>query len=306
MFPDQQLGSTDLRVSRLGLGTLALGRDYGIRIQGSKMRPSASDSAQILQFALDMGIKLIDTARMYGESEAIIGEAIGHRRHEYVLASKVAQYPGEPKRVRESVEASLRALRTDVIDLVQVQCSVTDQMPDRATTDALLELKRSGEIRYVGASVYGAELAAAAMASRDFDCLQVAYNVLDRRMEKQLLPATGKENIGVLARSVLMKGALTERVEGLPEELYSVKMAVRDLDHLAAEEVECLPELAYRYALSEPAVASVLAGVTSLRELEQAFRWASRGALSAKLLDQIRALPILPAQVLTPAFWPPL
>lgn len=306
MLPDVQLGSTDLRVSRLGLGTLAFGRNFGVPIQGSMTMPSASDSSQILQLALDMGIKLIDTARTYGESEALIGKAIGHRRQEYVLASKVMPFPDEPQRVRESVEESLRTLRTDVLDLVQVHCSVTDVMPDPSTTNVLLELKRSGEIRYVGASVYGTAQATAAMESMQFDCLLIAYNVLDRRMEKALLPEAGKAKMGILARSVLMKGALTERVERLPQKLSSLKMAARELDRLAAEEVECLPELAYRYALSEPVIASTLAEVTSLRELEQAIRWTSRGPLSSELLSQIREMPILPAELLTPAFWPPL
>ena len=76
------LGSTDLVVSRVGLGTVALGLDYGIPTEGAKLRPEAADAAHLLHCALDMGIKLIDTARSYGESEAIIDAAIGARRQE--------------------------------------------------------------------------------------------------------------------------------------------------------------------------------------------------------------------------------
>ena len=302
----RKLGTTNLLVSRIGLGTVALGLDYGIPIQGSKRKPGAQDAMLILQSALDMGVRLIDTARTYGESEEIIGKAIGHRRREYVLASKVMPFPAEPERVRESVKKSLRALQTDVIDLMQIHCSVTDKLPDPSTTEALLQLKRSGEIRHLGASVYGEEAGLAAMATGHFDCLQVAYNALDRRPRNALLPIAAKTRMGILARSVLMKGALTERVDQLPEEFVSLRMAVRELERLAADEVECLPELAYRYALSEPAIDSVLAGVTSIRELEQSLRWADRGPLSPQLLDRIRVLPMLPEQILTPAYWPAL
>jgi aryl-alcohol dehydrogenase-like predicted oxidoreductase len=293
-------------VSRVALGTVALGLDYGIPTQGAKLRPEAADAAQLLNCALDMGIKLIDTARSYGESEEIIGAAIGHRRQEYVLATKVTPTPCEPHRVHESVHASLRALRTDVIDLVQIHCGATDREPDACTTDALLELKRSGAIRHLGASVYSEESGEAAMASGHFDCLQVAYSALDRRIETTLLPAAVEESMGILARSVLLKGALTDRVESLPDELAPLKKAARELARLAASEVECLPELAYRYALSNPAIDSVLAGVTSIRELEQALLWAARGELSPTLLDVIRATPMLAEKLLTPAFWPSL
>ena len=300
------LGSTDLVVSRIGLGTVALGLDYGIPTPGAKLRPEAADAARLLNCALDMGVRLIDTARSYGESEEIIGAAIGHRRQEYVLASKVVPSFRDQSRVHESVHASLRALRTDVLDLVQIHCGATDREPDPSTTDALQELKRSGEIRYLGASVYGEESGEAAMASGYFDCLQVAYSALDRRIENTLLPAAGRASIGILARSVLLKGALTARVESLPDELAPLRKAAWELERFAADEVECLPELAYRYALSNPAIDSVLAGVTSILELEQALLWAARGALSPSLLDRIRATPLLSEKLLTPAFWPSL
>ena len=292
-------------VSRIGLGTVALGLDYGIPTPGSRLRPEPRDAARLLQSALDMGVSLIDTAPSYGESEELIGTAIGHRRHEFVLATKVTPSAREPDRIRKSVHASLRALRTDVLDLVQLHCSPTDKEPDVPTTEALLELKRCGQIRYLGASVYGAA-GDVAMASGHFDCLQVAYSALDRRIEAELLPYAEQKGIGILARSVLLKGALTDRVHVLPDELEPLRKAVKELERLAGGEVECLPELAYRFALSNSAIDSVLAGVTSIHELEQALVWAARGALSHELLNAIRATSSLSEQLLTPAFWPAL
>jgi aryl-alcohol dehydrogenase-like predicted oxidoreductase len=306
MLLHRTLGRTGLRVSPIALGTVALGLEYGIPTGPGLLKPHASDAERLLNRALDLGVNLIDTARAYGESETIIGQALASRRQEFVLASKVSSYPGEPHRVGESVRESLRQLRTDFLDLVQIHSGASDKQPDPDTTGALLELKSAGVVRAIGASVYGEEAAAAAVRSGSFDTLQVAASALDRRLEASLLPAAQSARVGVLARSVLLKGALTDRWRYLPEQLASLKGAVQQLERLCGGEVASLPELAYRYALSVPSIDSVLAGVTSESELESALRWAARGPLSPELLTAIRALESLPNEILTPAFWPAL
>jgi aryl-alcohol dehydrogenase-like predicted oxidoreductase len=306
MLSTRTLGRSGLRVSRIALGTVALGLEYGIPTGSGGLKPDASDAERLLNRALDLGVNLIDTARAYGDSETIIGRALASRRQEFVLASKVSSYPGEPHRVAESVRESLRQLRTDFIDLVQIHCGAADKQPDPDTTAALLELKSAGAVRAIGASVYGEEAAAAAVRSGLFDTLQVAASALDRRLEKSLLPEAQSAGVGVLARSVLLKGALTDRWRYLPETLAPLKNAVQQLERMCGGEVESLPELAYRYALGVPAIDSVLAGVTSESELESALRWAARGPLSAGLLAAIRAMEPLPNEILTPAYWPAL
>jgi aryl-alcohol dehydrogenase-like predicted oxidoreductase len=266
------------------------------------LKPDASHAERLLHRALDLGVNLIDTARAYGESEAIIGRALGSRRREFVIATKVSSYPGEPRRVGDSVRESLRQLRTDVLDLVQIHCGAADARPDPDTTDALLELKAAGLVRAIGASVYGEEAALAASQSGAFDTLQVAVSALDRRLEAAVLPAAHTAGVGVLARSVLLKGALTDRWRFLPDALAPLKSAVERLEGLC----ESLPELAYRYVLSVPAIDCVLAGVTSERELESALRWTERGPLPVELLAEIRARELLPAEMLSPAYWPAL
>ena len=89
-LPTHLLGRTGISVSRIALGTVELGLDYGIAGAGDHRRPDEAAAAKLLNHALDIGVTFIDTARMYGEAEAIIGRAIGHRRSEFVLASKVA------------------------------------------------------------------------------------------------------------------------------------------------------------------------------------------------------------------------
>lgn len=296
------LGRSGLSVSRIGLGTVALGLEYGIPAGSRQLKPDALSAERLLNRALDLGVNLIDTARAYGDSEAIIGRAIASRRQEFVLASKVSSYPGQADRVGESVRESLRQLRTDVIDLIQIHCGALDTQPDPDTTGALMDLKSAGLVRAIGASVYDEEAAIAAIRSGSFDSLQVAVSALDRRLEATVLPAAQAAGVGVVARSVLLKGALTDRARYLPEELAPLKRAVEQLERLGG----CLPELAYRYVLSLPGIDCVLNGATSETELESALLWAERGPLPPGTLASIRATELLSPEMLSPAFWPAL
>lgn len=97
----RRLGRTNLQVSEISLGTVELGMDYGIPVQGEQRRPSEADAARTLNCALDLGVNLIDTARAYGNSEAIIGRALKSRRNEYILATKIASLSWEGYTGRE-------------------------------------------------------------------------------------------------------------------------------------------------------------------------------------------------------------
>jgi aryl-alcohol dehydrogenase-like predicted oxidoreductase len=297
------LGRTGLTVSRLALGTAALGLEYGIPQPGQTLRPDPVSAERLLERALELGVTLLDTARAYGESEAIIGRALASRRSEFTLATKVAAAPGDPQRVRESVEASLRALRTGVLDIVQIHCTPQETKPDPTTTDVLLECRDRGWIRFLGVSVYGTEVALAALQSGHFDVLQVAYNALDRRVAEHLLPAAGDAGAGVLARSVLLKGALTGRYLYLDDSLNPLKAQVRQLEAIAVRESLTLPELAYRFVWGDPRVHCALSGAASIGELESTMDWVSRGPLPAHVVSEIGALEMLGEQQLSPAHW---
>jgi len=123
----RRLGRTDLRVSEISLGTVELGLDYGIAENGQPRRPQEAEAARLLHRGLDLGINFIDTARAYGESEAIIGKTLKHHRSEFILCSKVAPYTGEnlssaalKQKLSVSVDASLEALNTDRIDIMMI------------------------------------------------------------------------------------------------------------------------------------------------------------------------------------------
>src|SRR5262245_35344643 len=156
MVRKHRLGRTGLEVSEISLGTVELGMAYGIEAS----KPSEREAAALLHEALDLGINLLDTARAYGDAEAIIGRNLAERRREFVLLSKVAT--GRRDSVQSMVEQSLRELRTDRIDIMLVHCGY-GAVPDSETVDALLACQSAGKLRYLGTSVYGEQAALASI-----------------------------------------------------------------------------------------------------------------------------------------------
>jgi aryl-alcohol dehydrogenase-like predicted oxidoreductase len=307
----RELGETGLQVSEVSLGTVEIGMPYGIAENG---KVSASDEVQavrLLNYALDRGINFIDTARAYGESEAIIGRALRSRRREFILASKVLSRGGQdltPEQMRElttaSIHESLRLLQTDSIDLMMVHCGATEVIPHDAIFEVLTGLKHQGCIRTVGASVYGPEAALAAINHGGYDCLQIAYSILDRRPEAAVLALAQEKGVGLVARSVLLKGALTDRYHHLPPQLSELTNAVQELEQLARRMSVALPELAYRYVISQRSLQTSLVGTASANELQQVLDFVSRGPLSEEQIAEIRTIPMLDSYYLNPGNWP--
>lgn len=290
------LGRTGLEVSEIALGTVELGLDYGI---GAVRKPMETDAAGLLHFALDQGVTLIDTARAYGDAERVIGAALKGRRHEYVLISKVKP-AGDG--VPELVEVSLRELQTDHIDVMMLHCGL-DPAIDWESTAALERCRDAGKVRYIGASTYGPEAALNAIRSGRYDCIEIAYSVLDRRPENEVLGEAAAANIGILARSVLLKGALTARYRELQPGFESLQHCVEQLAAIAGS-IEKLPELAYRYVLSRTPPHAALIGTASVAELRAGIAYADRGPLSE---DEIRAagsINVDDERWLNPGTWP--
>jgi aryl-alcohol dehydrogenase-like predicted oxidoreductase len=309
----RRLGRTDLDVSEISLGTVELGLPYGIPEAGRLIQPNETDAAHLLHKALDIGINFIDTARLYGTAEEIIGRALRERRSEYFLASKVPSFAGENlpghllrERVVTSVEASLRLLQTEVIDVMMIHSAPVEVIVRGEIIEVLEDVKRKGHVRWLGTSVYGEDAALAAIIDNRYDCLQIAYNLLDRRPEKQILARARAAGVGIIARSVLLKGALTHRYKYLPESLTALRRAVEQAMALAGVSPDGLVELAYRFVLSRQPPDTALAGASSITELEQGVAAAERGPLAANLIGQFGEMTVEPESLLNPGNWPEL
>jgi 1-deoxyxylulose-5-phosphate synthase len=308
------LGRTGLRVSALALGTVELGLDYGIAAPGEFGRPSEAEAIRLVHTALDAGINLIDTARAYGESEALLGQALRGRRAQIVLASKVrtqrddgSSAGGEELRhmMQQSLETSLRLLQTDYLDLWQIH-NVDPAL--LAHHDVIAEVfetaRRNGKIRAVGGSTYGVEAPLAALESDLFDMLQVTYSVLDQRLADRFFPLAAEHNVGVLVRSILLKGALTSRGDYLPDHLAALRDRSRQFrSSIAESSLSASPvQAAIAFGLAHPHIHSVLVGVRSEWELREAL-----GAIAVRLpdalIEQLYALRLDDAELLNPGTW---
>ena len=311
----RSLGRSGLQVSELALGTVELGMAYGIPQPGEAPVPDEAEAALILQRAVDAGITLIDTARAYGLAEERIGRALGHRRHEIVLASKFTLVGPDRSVLRgddlrrhfwASLEASLVALRTDHLDVYQVHAGADPAiLGDGVIVELLSAAKAQGKIRLAGLSAYGVALPLAGLASGGFDVLQVAYNVLDRRMEAAVFPQAQAQGVGVIVRSALLKGALTERGDHLPDHLAPLREASQTFRRLARE----LPgrptpvQAALRFCLAHPAVSAALIGVRSLPELDEARGLTAIPDLSPHVITQLETLALTDEELLNPGTW---
>ena len=204
-----ELGTSGISVSPVGLGTLQFGskswgwgRDFG-----------RDEALKIVERALDLGANLFDTAEMYGGglSEEILGEAIRGRRDEAFVATKVSPHHLLHGSVLKAARRSLRRLDIDAIDLYQIHWP-NPIIPIRRTMRAMERLVKEGKVRHIGVSNFGLsrlKSAQEALAREEIVSNQVKYNMLQRGVEKDLLPYCEKEKITILAYSPLAQGALT-------------------------------------------------------------------------------------------------
>lgn len=310
----RMLGRTELCVSAIALGTVELGMDYGIQAPGHFGRPSENEAATLIDSALAAGVNLIDTARAYGESEAVLGRLLKRHRHMSVLATKASAHLSDgtvptgaalQQHISAQLEQSLRMLQTDYVDIWQihnVDDRVLAEQETLATTFAAM--RQAGKIRWCGGSFYGAALPEQALQRNLFDVIQVTYSVLDQRITDRVLPLAHEHNVGVMVRSVLLKGALTERADHLPEHLAVLRSLSRDFRHLVEHYAPQLTpaQAALAFALAHPQIHSALVGVRTAEELESNIA-AATATLVPELLRDLTGMRVDDETLLNPGTW---
>ncbi len=216
----RQLGNTGIWISVLGLGTVKLGRDQGVKYPKQFIIPDDRQARALLARARELGINLIDTAPAYGSSEQRLGELLHKQRPDWVICTKVGEefergesrYDFTPEHVRASVERSLARLRTDYLDLVLVHSNGDDAaiIHQHDPLAVLGDLKKRGVIRAFGMSTKTVE--GGLLAASRSDCVMVTYN-LDKRDEQPVLDYCSHHNKGVLIKKALGSGHLSRELE---------------------------------------------------------------------------------------------
>ncbi len=304
-----QLGGTDLQVSAVGLGC----NNFGRRIDLEQTR-------RVVDKAIDLGINLFDTADVYGagKSEEFLGELLGSRRKQIVLATKFG-HPMDDSGTRQgasaayivrAVEDSLRRLKTDVIDLYQLH-TPDPKTPMEETLGALDGLVKAGKVRHIGCSnvpawqVADSRWIAKTKSLAPFITCQDEYSLLHRDPERELLPMCAHFGMSLLPYFPLASGLLTGKYtqgQAAPEGTrYNASPAfadrymtesnwakIRALTAFAQDRGHSLLDLAFGWLLSKPQTASVIAGATKPEQLEanvKAGAWVLSEEESAKVAD---------------------
>jgi aryl-alcohol dehydrogenase-like predicted oxidoreductase len=271
------LGRAGLKVSEIGLGTVELGMDYGLRIPGEFERLSQTDAIPLIREAIDAGINFIDTARQYGAAEEVLGKALRGLRDKVILCTKCAWFPGEVptgselrRAIRKDVETSLRLLQTDYVDVMMVHTATLEVIGHSEVWETLESLRQEGKLRYIGASTYGTQAPLAALNDGVCDVLEIAYSLLDQEVEDHVLSSAKKANIGIIARSVLYRGVLTDLSKRLPADMEHLKAYVDALSFLVQPGRQTLVQAALRFVLSHPAVSVATVGMRKPGHLHEA------------------------------------
>ncbi|MEE4144037.1 MAG: aldo/keto reductase [Halieaceae bacterium] len=211
----RELGATGLQVSALGLGTVKLGRNQGVKYPARFALPDERSARELLVLARELGINLLDTAPAYGSSEERLGRLLAGKRPDWILCSKVGEefeqgrsrFDFSPEHTRESVLRSLRRLGTDVLDIVLVHSDGRDLqiIEQMGTLEVLAQLKREGLLRAFGMSTktVAGGLAAAAVC----DVVMVTYSAA-QQAERPVLDECARLGRGVLVKKVLDSGNL--------------------------------------------------------------------------------------------------
>jgi aryl-alcohol dehydrogenase-like predicted oxidoreductase len=307
----RNLGSSGLRVSLVGLGC----NNFGMRLDLEQTRA-------VVDRAFDLGITLFDTADMYGGrggSETQLGKILGHRRKDIVLASKFGMAMSDDgtkigasrRYIMSAVEDSLRRLKTDWIDLYQLH-QPDPLTPLDETMQALDDLVTQGKIRYIGCSnlpswqVVESQWISKSMGLNRFVSCQDEYNILNRNVEAELIPAMQKYGCGLLPYFPLASGLLTgkykrtEMPEGarltdmptfanriyLTDENFDI---IDNLHKFANKTGHSILELAFGWMASRPTTASIIAGATKPEQIDAnvaAVNW----VLSQSEIDEVNKI----------------
>jgi len=290
----RKLGWTDLNLSTIGLGTWAIGGG-GWKFSWGPQDDKESISA--IRRALELGINWIDTAAVYGlgHSEEIVGKAIKGLRDKPIIATKCERVWdrdgnifGRLKKesIHSEVEASLKRLKIEVIDLYQIHWPEPDEDIEEAWT-TLGDLIKKGKIRYAGVSNFNLEQLKRVQPIHPLASLQPPYSMLERGIEKKILEYCSANNIGVIAYSPMQKGLLTgkftkERAHKLPEddhrrrdprfqepELSANLKLVEDLRSISEKNGKTVAQLAIAWVLRRPEVTSAIVGARRPSQIEE-------------------------------------
>ena len=287
----RKIGKTNLNASVIGIGTDQFSGDWGVKFSKNEVK-------RILDRANQLGINFLDTAECYGDhlSESLIGNAIKENRDEWIIATKFGHnYFGKnnqnvdfsPKGVEVQLEKSLKALKTDHIDIYQFHSGTNDQFDQMDLWDLLKKQVKAGKIKHLGLSIVNSAVLEDDLhqlqniQDKDVQTIQVVYNRLNHKASEKIIPYCVKHNIGIIGRVPLAKGHLTGKYKPdkvFPKEdkryLEDKVQTARQLEIVQKIKVNEVPDKvnmtqwALAWCLKNPLISTIIPGCKNLEQLE--------------------------------------
>lgn len=288
-----KLGTSDLWVSEIGFGTMSLPEDE-------------KEAIRLIHEAIDHGVNFFDTADLYaqGRIEKVLGKAIKGKRNDVILASKVGNHWETGKEgwfwdpskayIKEAIKSSLKRLEIDYLDLYQLHGGTLNDPIDE-TIEAFEELKKEGVIRYYGISSIRPNVIREFIKRSNIVSVMMQYSLFDRRPEEDVLDLLKDHHISVIARGPVAKGLLSKQgKERIPEKGY-LGLSPQELDRvlhaLYTKQTETdLSQLAIRYVIDHPAVATAIPGASRLSQLNENLKAAELKPLTEEEREHLREL----------------
>ncbi|MDQ4120725.1 MAG: aldo/keto reductase [Acidobacteriota bacterium] len=279
------LGRTGLEVSVLGFGGSEIGYE----------RTDVKIVERLLGSALDAGLNVIDTAECYIESEELIGNAVSHRRNEFYLFTKCGHSSGldypdwHPKLLTESINRSLKLLKTDYLDLIQLHSCSAEVLRQGEVIEVLRRAREEGKTRFIGYSGDSRD-ALFAINCGAFDTLQTSINIADQEALELTLPLARKQEMGVIAKRPVANAVWkhTAKPENPYVHEYWERLQKLDYDFLKTDLNEAIG-ISLRFTLSIPGVHTAIVGTTKPERWIENAELLNQGHLSPEEFDLIRS-----------------
>ncbi len=306
----------DLQISRLGIGTVQFGLDYGIN--NPRGRVPFSDILKIFEIAIRYGVNFIDTSRFYGMSEKNIGKALSELglAGEFVICTKLdisKNYREKSDReilieVDKALSESLEALRLEKIPVYLLHDSEQRTFRNGLIWNFLREKQQEGLIEHLGVSVaYSPKEASEALEDSAVEALQIPFNVFDQRWKKSGFfteLANVPRDVALFTRSSYLQGLLVMPLEKVPPGLEAAKEYKITLNKIANDLGMDVKELVLRYVFSINEVTSTIVGVDSPEQFEENISFYKKGSLEKEIITKIElAFKDIPESIVNPVFW---
>ncbi len=286
------LGKTGLSVHPLGFGGAPIGL----------LDTEVTAVDKVLNYLLDEGINLIDTAAVYKDSEVVIGKVIGHRRNEFILTSKCGRQldnlKGEewtPEYISKTIDRSLQHLQTDHLDVMFLHSCTLEVLQQGEVVQALLKAKTEGKIRFAGYAG-DAQAITYAAALPEIEVVEMTANLVDHANLEQPLATIVANNVGVLAKRAmantawsadLQKGFYRDYAKPYVERFQQMELSLESLEALD-ESITDWADLFLRFTLSIPNIHVGLTGTTSLTNAKKNVASYNRGKLNEEVFKTIQ------------------